>query len=150
MKNNYLEKLRFTLILENINDKKINPEISVGINGEKNHFFKINSDINTFTFDEVVYKTGKNCLTICVETNDNNIDSFHSFIIKDLKIHGISVTKSLYHCEYFPVYSKEHLLENPDAVKIIKSGLYMGNAGKWCWYFDSPIKENVKYKFGLW
>lgn len=149
MQKNYLEKLKFTLILENIGDKKINPEISIGINGEKNHFFKLDSDINKFVFDEIVYESGKNHLTICVEPT-HDINSLHSFIVKDLKIHGVSVTCQLYQCEYFPTYNPDYLLENPNAPGIINNGLYIGNAGKWHWYFDSPIKENSHLKIGMW
>lgn len=147
MYKNYLEKLRFSITLENLNDKKTNPEISLGINGEKNHFFNLQTGINKFVFDEIIYETGENYLSLYVESIDDNT---HSFIIKDLSIHGISITRQLYQCVYFPTYNKDYLLENPNAPTEIKSGLYIGNAGKWYWYFNSPIKENANLKIGLW
>ena len=73
----------------------------------------------------------------------------NSFIIEDLKIHGIPVTRHIFECVYFPTYDRDYLEENPLAPKEIKSGRYVGNRGVWRWYFDAPVYENTWMRIGL-
>lgn len=149
MSKNYLETLRFTLILNNLNNQKFNPTITVGLNNLGNHEFNLLPGINKFLFDEKVYEPGKTVLSVKVKEVEQpwNISGF---VVEDLLIHGISVTHQLYQCEYYPHYDQDYLLENPLAPKIIKSGLHIGNRGTWNWHFTAPINENISLKFGLW
>lgn len=148
MSSNYLETLRFTLTLKNLSDHKINPILQIGLNDEKNHQFILQKGIHKFTFDEPVYYHGKNFLSIKVKEIEQ-AHELNSFKIEDLKIHGISITKSIFQCVYFPTYDKDYLKDNPLAPKEIKSGTYIGNRGVWRWYFDAPVYDNAVMRIGI-
>lgn len=150
MPSNCLENLRFTLILENLLNNSVNPTITVGLNGNKSHNFLIDKTHNKLIFDEKIYESGKNTLTVCV--NELNQDSYklNSFIIRDLRINGISVSRLIYQCVYYPYYDKEYAESVPNLPESISGGLHIGNRGKWHWFFDAPVTENPSMKFGLW
>ena len=148
MSSNYLETLRFTLTLENLLDHKINPTLNIGLNDQETYQFILKEGIQKFTFDEPVYNQGQNFLSLKVKEVEQAYN-LNSFIIKDLKIHGISVTRSIFQCIYFPTYDKDYLKDNPLAPKEIKSGTYIGNRGVWRWYFDAPVYDNAKMRIGL-
>ena len=150
MPSNYLENLRFTLVLENLSDKRINPTISVGLDNDLSHKFLLDKKHNEFVFDEKVYSAGKNTLTINVNEIVRKSYELNSFIIRDLRINGFSVNRLLYQCIYYPHYDKEYAEEVPDLPQSIKSGLYIGNRGKWQWFFDAPVTGNSSMKIGLW
>jgi len=147
---NYLETLRFTLVVKNLSDRKFNPIIKVGLNNDENHEFKLTDGVNKFIFDEKVHFSGTNSLTVRVVELPNRSHDINSFQIEDLSINGISVTYRLFQCIYYPYYDRDYLLEKPDAPKEITGGLYVGNRGKWQWFFDAPVNENSSLKFGLW
>ena len=46
MPSNYLENLRFALVLENLFDQTVNPEISVGLNNDQSHKFIVDKKPN--------------------------------------------------------------------------------------------------------
>jgi len=148
MSSNYLETLRFTLTLENLLDHKINPTLNIGLNDQDNHQFILKEGVQKFTFDEPVYYEGKNFLSLKVNEVEQAYN-LNSFIIKDLKIHGISVARRIFQCVYFPTYDKDYLKDYPLLPKEIQSGLYIGNRGIWRWYFDAPVYDNAIMRIGL-
>lgn len=147
---NYLEKLRFTLTVDNLGNKEINPQLFIGLNGEKNHKFNLSLGQNKLVFDETVYSKGDHFLSVIVNDNINDAWNISAFKIVDLKIHGISITHNIFQSVYLPTYDEDYLNENPSAPTEIKSGLYIGNRGVWKWFFKTPIYENKVYKIGLW
>ena len=144
---NHLEKLRFTLILENLENRSINPNLAFGVDNTVDYQCQLNSGINEIIFDSTIYDSGNHFVFVSVAQQNNNHNSFK---IRDLKIHGVSVTYHLYQSVYYPCYDKNYHDENPDILLEIPSGLYIGNDGIWKWFFDSPIYDNAKYKIGLW
>lgn len=135
-------------MLENLLDHKINPTLDIGLNDQENHQFILKEGVQKFTFDEPVYNQGQNFLSLKVKEVEQAYN-LNSFIIKDLRIHGISVTRSIFQCVYFPTYDKDYLKENPLAPEEIKSGIYIGNRGTWRWYFNSPIYDDTSMRIGL-
>lgn len=147
--NNYLEKLRFTLLLDNLNNKSVNPTIFLGIDKDTVDFYTMNAGENKIIFDAVIYDAGIHSVWFKVD-NTKFANDISSIIVKDLKIHGTSVTYNIFQCIYYPEYTVEHLQNSQSLPSEIKSSLYVGNNGVWKWFFDSPIYENKKYKIGLW
>lgn len=147
--NNYLEKLRFTLTLENINNKTVNPKIFLGVDDEVIAEHVVNSGKNEIVVDAVIYESSSHSFWFTVDDKESPND-INSVIVKDLKIHGVSVTYNLFQCVYFPSYDPSYLNEHPDLPTQFENRLYIGNNGTWKWFFESPIYENKKYKIGLW
>ena len=147
--NNYLEKLRFTLILENLNDKTVDPKIFLGVDDEKITEYSLHAGKNIIVFDATIYDLGNHSVWFTVDDKKfpNNISSI---VIKDLKIHGISVTYNIFQCVYYPAYDPDYLKENTNLPSQLENVLHIGNNGSWKWFFDSPIYENQQYKIGLW
>lgn len=149
--NNYLEKLRFTLLLDNINDKSINPKIFLGLDEDVIDYYVMKNGENKIIFDAVIYDTGAHSVWFKIDdSNKNFANDISSIIVKDLKIHGISVTYNIFQCIYYPSYDSNYLKENPSLPKQLKNVLHIGNNGSWHWLFESPIYENQRYKIGLW
>jgi len=147
---NYLENLRFALVLENLFDQTVNPEISVGLNNDQSHKFIVDKKHNELVFDEKIYSAGKNTLTVKVKELEENSYELNSFIVRDLRINGISVNRLLYQCTYYPHYDDDYAKSVPDLPQSIQGGLYIGNRGSWQWFFTAPIIENSSMKLGLW
>lgn len=150
MPSNYLENLRFALVLENLFDQTVNPEISVGLNNDQSHKFIVDKKHNELVFDEKVYSAGENTLTVKVKELEKNSYELNSFIVRDLRINGISVNRLLYQCTYYPYYDDDYAKSVPDLPQSIRGGLYIGNRGSWQWFFAAPITENSSMKLGLW
>lgn len=152
MNHNYIEKLRFTLSIENLTlENQQSPILYFGVNSiNKEKEFVLSSGDNIVVFEDVVWDPGAQKLMLEVkETND--AWSTGAFKINDLKIHGMSVGLTLFNSVYFPKYDDEFYKENKSQLsREIKSGLYIGNRGRWEWNFESPVYDNALYKIGLW
>lgn len=149
--NNYIEKLKFTVELENLTEYyQQHPVLLAGLNEiSSENTFCLQPGYNKIVFSDVVYFEGDQQLIIKVKEG-KNAWNIGSFLIKDIKIHGLSVGLSLFNCEYFPNYDKEYFEKNPNSPGHIKSGTHVGNRGTWIWYFQSPVYNNALYKIGLW
>ena len=154
MLKNYLEKIRFTITLENlINEHQVNPilpTILIGLNDDVDITYSTVEGINKITFDATVYEKGKHSLTITVKEEDENSWLIGGFCIRDLKIHGLSFKYNLFESVYYPVYDTDYLEQNPTLPNKINGCLHIGNRGTWKYFFETPMYENKRYKIGLW
>tara|TARA_R110001592_G_scaffold40650_1_gene133335 strand:- start:974 stop:1432 length:459 start_codon:yes stop_codon:yes gene_type:complete len=152
MRQKLLEKLRFTLTVENLSRAdQNNPILYCGVNEiTRDKQFELSPGTNDVIVEGCVYEPGNQKLTMEVKETSEAWNT-GGFIIRDLKIHGIGVGLALFQCVYFPKYDEEFYAKNKAVLtdKVI-SGLHIGNRGRWEWQFESPIYNNAIYKIGLW
>lgn len=148
----YIEKLRFTILLKNLTkENQQNPTILLGINEiKKTSECVLQSGNNEIIFDDVVLHSGMQNLIIEVKETENALLT-GAFVINDLKIHNTSIDAKIFQSVYYPKYDQEYYEKNKSCLPTeIRSGLYIGNRGRWIWTFTAPIFDNPSYKIGLW
>ena len=152
MHHDYLEKLQFTLSLVNLTEvNQTSPILYFGINSiNQEREFHIPAGQSEVSVVEVVLDRGVQKLVIEVKETDDAWNT-GAFRIEDLRIHGMSVGLSLFDSVYFPKYDQDFFEgDKSNLPREIKSGLYLGNRGRWEWNFEAPIRDNALYKIGMW
>ena len=151
-KKNYLERLRFSIAMEDqTNHDQIIPTISIGLESMDKHDFILDpkQSLNTFTFDETISSPGTQKLQLHIKELEKDSHKIGAVKIIDLRIHGISINGRLYQSTYYPCYDAEYLKDNPTAPTEIKSGLLLGNRGTWEFTFETPVHEHETWRIGL-
>jgi hypothetical protein len=127
MPGNYLERLRFALIIAS------SSPASISINCEEDTGdYSIVPGINTCIFDCTIYTQGIHelCLSIREQTAEIKIE--------DIRVHGLSVAGRIYDC----VYTTRDGVHKPNVCTL-------GELGTWCWRFATPVHESESWRIGL-